>query len=193
MVNINAIKLFNSLYKNEKNLKKELEIRLGKRLFRHSFNFRINLHYFEKSLDAIIKLDKHSEVKKYNVHKYYDFNKVLTIFHDGTSFCHKITRPTKLKNNIKNLGKHHILYDIKELTHINNDEFESSLIYDNIKRYDNIIFVYDNFSLIFMKINEENNKEKHYEIKITIKNKLNSNQIPKLDEIIKTLSHSVNN
>ena len=78
MVNIDAIKLFNSSYRNDKNLKKELEIRLGKKLFRHSFNFRINLFNFEKSLEAIIKLNKHTRLK-YN---YYDFNKVLTVFND---------------------------------------------------------------------------------------------------------------
>ena len=108
------------------------------------------------------------------------------------SFCHKISRPIKIKNKIKDLGKHDILYDIKELAHVNNDEFEPNLGYDNIKKYDNIIFVYDNFSLIFLKINEENSKEMHYEIKFNIKNKLSTNQIQQLDEIIKTISQSLN-
>ena len=193
MVNIEAIKIFNSLYKNEKNLKKELELRLGKKLFRHSFNFSINLHLFERCLEDIIKLNKHSEIKKYNVHRYYDYNKVLTIFNDGTSYCHKISRPNKIKNKIKSLGALHILYDITDLAHVNSDEFEPSLIYDNIKKYDNIIFVYGDFSLIFMKINEENSNEQHYEIKITITNKLNNDQIIKLDDIIKTISVSTNN
>jgi len=155
-------------YSNNKN--NDIEINLDK--FIDLFNFEIKLKQIINN--KTIKYEKYKEYYIYNYNNLY-----LMQFNNGSSICYNkilINKNELIINNNK------LIIKIKNTNKRNNNCFESKFDYNKKKKYEVIIFKYNELYIEFYKIQPYNLI--HFNYKIKIKNIININDLNYILEIL---------
>jgi len=162
-----------SKYTNKNIGDKVLEINIG--LFNDiHFNKNINIIYFEKMLLFFKNKVGNDNINKKKYHIYYDDDKILIVFTNGSSVSNRIN-----VSNHEISNKHNIHFYIKTMNikKIPNDNFEPKYSYDKIESIDSIIVKYLGVDIEFIK--KETTKNTTFNIKIVCNNS-NKHQLEKI-------------
>jgi hypothetical protein len=144
------------------------------------FNRNINIIYFETMLTFFKKsLSKEKITKKvYSV--YYDDDKILMVFSNGSSISNKVVVK---ESEISSTNNIHFYFKVMNIKKIPNDNFEPKYTYDKIESYDSIIFNYNNIDIEFIKIK---NKDVKYNIRLSCTNENKHN----LEKVLKKFTNN---
>lgn len=161
-------------YTNNNINDKVLEIYVGLSNSTH-FNKNINIIYFEKMLTFFKNKISKENINKKKYHIYYDDNKVLIVFTNGSSISNKINITNY---EISNKNKTHFYFKTLQIKKIQNDNFEPKYTYDKIESIDSIIFKYLDVDIEFIKNISKN-------ISFNIKIVCNNSNKHNLEKILK--------
>jgi hypothetical protein len=151
-----------------------LEIDLGL-LNNIYFNKNINIIYFEKMLFFFKNKVSNENINQKKYHIYYDDDKILIVFANGSSVSNKININSYEISNANNI---HLFFKTINVKKIPNDNFEPKYSYDKIESIDSIIFKYLGVEIEFIK---KINKNVKFNIKIVCNNSNRNN----LENILK--------
>ena len=162
----------------------EIIIKIGKNIdFMLNFNIEDNLFFL------LFNEFKSLKNKKQEYTLYYDNDKILNIFNDGSSFVYSedLIMNYNFHSNLK--FKYDLFVKIYNINNLKNDDFPNQKNYDYIVKISKMVFFTENnVSIHFIKKYDKKNNNVTNEIEIHL---LKSNTEKDIDEIISIFKEKI--